>query len=473
MKKTGIKGGKAGQIYVAGRGRPSSVKRYLSIFFILTLLSGAIFISFYKTEESPVLEMEEAGPAEAPLLEGTSVVPAEEDAIAGVLESGNVKDNSVAIRLNREGVDLLNSDRFSEAAGKLYEALSLYPTSETIKNNLANAYLGAGWKSFEGKDYEKARKNFNRSIDVFPTASAYKGRGMALLETGNRSDALADIEESILLDKDDPHTHLLMGSLLYEMNRLEEAGKYFESALEINPANAGAAAFLKKIKREAVEDSFSGAESSNFFVKYEGLENVETGYLLLMVLEEAYHKVGADIGVYPEKPVTVILYSDLQFSDVTRSPAWAGGLYDGKIRLPSGGISQKTGELIRVVYHEYTHALVHQATAGNCPTWLNEGLAQLEEGADVSRAKNFIQRAGGPLPLGRLEKSFMQLEGSAAEMAYATSLLAVDYIVSQYSYAYIKSILELLGKGETISGAIRSALYLSYGDIEKSFRDSL
>ena len=303
--------------------------------------------------------------------------------------------------------------------------------------------------------------------------AAYKGRGLALLEAGKRSEALADIEESILLDKGDPHAHTLMGSLLYEMNRLEEAEMHFESALEINPENTRATALLKKIKREAVEHSFDGKESSNFYVKYEGFENAETGHLLLMVLEEAYHKVGADIGLYPEKPVTVILYTNRQFSDVTRSPAWAGGLYDGKIRLPSGGISQKTDELIRVAYHEYTHALVHQATGGNCPTWLNEGLAQLAAAADILRAKNFLQRMGGPVPLRQLEGSFLQLDTSNASRAYATSLLAVDYIVSEYSLAHIKSILELLGEGETVSGAIRSTLYLSYDDIEKSFRDSL
>jgi tetratricopeptide (TPR) repeat protein len=468
MKKTGINGSKRRQIYVAGRGRTSS-KKLFGLFIFISVVLVIAFVRPWGTPDDPPLPFKDEAMPEAAVISEEFVSLPMETLSEKVLEPDGLRTSVI----NGEGLALMNAGSFDEAIEKFSEAVALSPSEEIIKSNLAGAYLASGWNFLRAKAYETALEQFGRSLNLKPTSAAYKGSGLALLETGKRSEALADIENSILLDKGDPHAHTLMGSLLYEMNRLEEAEMHFESALEINPENTRATAFLKKIKREAVEDSFDGKESSNFYVKYEGLENAETGHLLLMVLEEAYYKVGADIGLYPERPVTVILYTNRQFSDVTRSPAWAGGLYDGKIRLPSGGISQKTDELIRVAYHEYTHALVHQATGGNCPTWLNEGLAQLEEGADISRAKNFMQRMGGPVPLGQLEGSFMQLDTSTAQRAYATSLLAVDYIASEYSLAHIKNILELLGEGETISGAIRSALYLSYSDVEKSFRDSL
>ncbi|MBE9536304.1 MAG: tetratricopeptide repeat protein [Proteobacteria bacterium] len=465
MKKTGINDGKRRQVYVAGRGQSSRKKLFLLPVFVLILL-GIIFLGPW---ESPELAPQSLDEDKAAAIQEASAPLTTEPTLGKALDPVNL--GSFAI--NDEGLALMNAGSFDEAIERFSQAMESFPSEEIIKNNLATAYVAAGWNSLRAKEYETALERFGRSIDTNPSSAAYKGRGIALLETGNRSGALADIERSILLDGDDPHTHVLMGTLLYEMNRLEDAERHFESALEINPANSRAADFLKKIKREVVEDSFDGKESFNFFVKYNGPENAETGYLLLMLLEEAYHKAGADLGVYPEKPVTVILYTKQQFSDVTRSPAWAGGLYDGKIRLPSGGISQKTDELMRVVYHEYTHALIHQATGGNCPTWLNEGLAQLEEGADISRAKNFLQRMGGPVPLDQLEDSFIRLDRSTALRAYATSLLAVDYIIDEYSLAYIKNILELLGEGKSISEAIRSVLYLSYRDIEKNFRDSL
>ena len=467
MKKTDNNAGKKRQIYVAGVTETSSKKPFVLIVIIIAL--GIAFLKYGKPPENPSEPLTEVALTDPAISQDELLaIPIEE-----VYEKALEFDNKRSSQINNEGLALMKAKKFDKAIEKFSEAMVLAPSEEIIKDNLANAYVAYGGDFLRAKDYEAAIQHFALSIDVKPSAAAHKGRGIALLETGERTDAMADIEESILLNKDDSNAHILMGSLLYEVNRLEDAGEHFESALEIDPANIRATNFLKKIKREAVEDSFDGKESSNFYVKYEGLENAETGHLLLMVLEEAYYKVGADIGLYPERPVTVILYTNRQFSDVTRSPAWAGGLYDGKIRLPSGGISQKTDKLIRVAYHEYTHALVHQATGGNCPVWLNEGLAQLEEGADISRAKNFLERTGGPIPLRQLEGSFMQFDASTASKAYATSLLAVDYIVSEYSLAYIKSILELLGKGESISEAIRSTLYLSYDDIEKSFIDSL
>ena len=45
----------------------------------------------------------------------------------------------------------------------------------------------------------------------------------------------------------------------------------------------------------------------------------------------------------------MVLYSKEQFRDVTQSPSWAGGLYDGRIRLPvAGRIDEKARDAARV-----------------------------------------------------------------------------------------------------------------------------
>ena len=49
----------------------------------------------------------------------------------------------------------------------------------------------------------------------------------------------------------------------------------------------------------------------------------------------------------------MILYSNQQFRDITRAPAWAGGGYDGRIRLPVSGALRSPQSLDRVVIHEY------------------------------------------------------------------------------------------------------------------------
>lgn len=103
--------------------------------------------------------------------------------------------------------------------------------------------------------------------------------------------------------------------------------------------------------------------------------------MVIQLLEQAYQEIGRTFSYYPDRTILAVLYTDQQFRDVTQSPAWTKALFDGKIHLPIGGPIENEALLKKVVYHEYTHALVHQLSRGKTPTWLNEGLAlYFEEG---------------------------------------------------------------------------------------------
>jgi len=93
---------------------------------------------------------------------------------------------------------------------------------------------------------------------------------------------------------------------------------------------------------------------------------------------------GSGFGLFPTETIVVLLYPNQDFRDITRSPNWVGALNDGKIRVPVSGLTQMTPDLARVLKHELTHSFVRQITLGRCPTWLNEGLAQLEEGSTTA-----------------------------------------------------------------------------------------
>ena len=59
---------------------------------------------------------------------------------------------------------------------------------------------------------------------------------------------------------------------------------------------------------------------------------------ILETLEDAYAELGSELAYYPDVRVPVLLYSHKDFAAVTNSPDWAGAVYDGKIRLPLGGM---------------------------------------------------------------------------------------------------------------------------------------
>ena len=84
---------------------------------------------------------------------------------------------------------------------------------------------------------------------------------------------------------------------------------------------------------------------------------------------------GAALSHYPTAPIAVVLYTNEQFRDITRAPPWAGGAFDGIIRIPMRGALADAAEFDRVLAHEYTHALVYDLARSGVPTWLHEGLA--------------------------------------------------------------------------------------------------
>ena len=65
------------------------------------------------------------------------------------------------------------------------------------------------------------------------------------------------------------------------------------------------------------------------------------------------------------------------------------------------------------------------------------------------------------------------MDSSTVSDAYAMSLLAVDYIVREYSTSYVRSILDALGEGNRGEAAFQSVLYITYEDIERGVKRRL
>jgi len=85
----------------------------------------------------------------------------------------------------------------------------------------------------------------------------------------------------------------------------------------------------------------------------------------------------------------VLLYAKTAFKTVTQAPEWAGGLYDGKIRIPVGGLTtaEEAVGLQSVLVHEMTHAFLFRMAPVGLPLWFNEGLATAFQGWDVGKIR--------------------------------------------------------------------------------------
>jgi tetratricopeptide (TPR) repeat protein len=379
-----------------------------------------------------------------------------------------------------KGYDLARQEQYTDALHALDKALELKPESITARVLAAKINCFLGKKSFGERNYPRAEELFKEVLHYQPRhLCGLLGLGLCAYKKDVDPDKAKTLLEAYLQDGGkEAIAYEALGEICYHMNDLEKASYYLDLALQSEPANPRARQFLARIKREQkVEKDFGTYDTIHFAVKYEGLENTSVGVMILQALEEARLKVGITLDYYPNIPITAILYTNEQFQDVTHSPAWANAIYDGKIRIPTKGLNEKTETLERLVFHEYTHALIFEYTRGNqVPVWFHEGLAQYSEGLVSSENERVFQAFAKYDPvvsLRRLDGSFLALNQMQASIAYAESLAAIKYIATQYGEYALRAILKELADGKTMGEAIHSVLYASYEEFDNRFLDWL
>jgi hypothetical protein len=287
---------------------------------------------------------------------------------------------------------------------------------------------------------------------------------------GKIDEARQDLAGALRLQPSLTAASLLLGEILYREADLQGAITVYEQALALAPSDSQLTAKLEAWRREAaVHDNFSQRIASHFTIMFEGPPDSLVASRVAEMLESAYWRVGGAIGAYPRDVVPVILYSKEQFRDVTQSPGWAGGLYDGRIRIPvRGKIDEK--DLDRVLSHELTHAIVYSLAPRGVPQWLNEGLAVLFE-----RGSAAIDRApltDTPLiPLTRLERSFEGLSSADARLAYLESARATQKVMDLGGPTTIYNLLTNIGNGMTFASAFERAALISYAEFLKTWAD--
>ncbi len=350
--------------------------------------------------------------------------------------------------------------------------------AQTTEQNTYVRYVRTGMERMKSGDYQAARDSFQEALRYNDGGiEAHLGLGIVYYHEREDGNAERELNRVIELNPKEASAYGMLGELSYRRDDLESAQSYWEKAVALSPEDASLRARLERIRKEQkTERDFNRDMTSHFLVKYEGREKMEAGRIILNILEDAYSEIGGALSFYPEREIQVILYSGRQFQEVTDAPGWSGALFDGKIRIPIGGIDRETTGLRRMLYHEYTHAVVRAITP-RCPTWLNEGLAQYFEGREIDPGQRAMLRQmaqAGKLPsLASLEGSFMGLEPDQAAYAYLVSLSSVRYLVDSFGMYRAKAVLEVLSTGADTGKAIDEGTTLSYQEFERGWKKSL
>jgi len=339
-----------------------------------------------------------------------------------------------------------------------------------------------------------AAGNFEQRRDHLPAAANYlqaalkfapeepvllESYASLLLQLGKPAEALIYAQRAIKLTPQSPDALDLLAFAWYKNDHNREAIEAWKKSLAIRPDDK-IKQILARVERETeTEADFHQQESSHFVLRYEGSNSNAQESLrreIIAVLEQQYNTLFNDLGVAPRRSISVSLYTEQAFFDVTQAPSWTAAVNDGKLRIPVSGMSSMTPALQRVLRHELTHSFVAEITRRHVPQWLNEGLAQIEEplsSGGVGRRLALLYASGNQVPLNQLESSFLSLSGPEAAVVYAESLAAVELIRTRYGMSDLARILQRLGEGESVETALRNTIHGGYASLESELADYL
>lgn len=284
------------------------------------------------------------------------------------------------------------------------------------------------------------------------------------------------LKDSLAQDDQNAYAYELLGDIYNNEQDLKSAKSNYEIAYNLQPGEN----LKKKIemlgKEATVERKLATYKEEHFIIKYHNQEKQLEGFELREMLRQTYRSISQEFGYYPNRQIAVLLLDELEFKEISGAPHWAGGIYDGKIRLPVKRFGFSETDLKALSAHEVTHAFVAAISGQQAPVWLNEGLAVYQE----NKAKkvdmlvfNAAIKTQTIFPLDQLmNENALQSRQDAlwVSLFYQESFHLTSYLVNRYGMFNVKKMLIEFSQGKTSDEVVRNVLQISIARLEKEWR---
>ncbi len=204
------------------------------------------------------------------------------------------------------------------------------------------------------------------------------------------------------------------------------------------------------------------------------------GQQALDVAATAFVEANRDLKAQLQAPLDFYIYADAQAAQAALAPVgriWADGYADPALGLAVVAVADDVDagvNLERELPHELTHLLVYRVTGDRytqVPTWLNEGLAvmnQVQPDPGFPAALDAARQAGTLLSLSSLCGP-LPADPAQAQLFYAESESVVRYIRETYGSSSLTSLLAAYADGLGCAAGVKRALGLSLDELEREW----
>lgn len=393
---------------------------------------------------------------------------------------------SEAVDATRRASRALEAGRVEQAIALLEAVLHAFPDAEGARKNLALALSRQTSVVLRRRDGAAALALIDRALGMHPGRLLYeKQRAQALFHAGRGGEALRLAQDLVERSPAFGGAWETLADVREREGELREALEALAVLQSLRPADASLRRRIAGLQRRAdAEQAFLTHSSGHFVVRYDPNANPATVELALTLLEDAYARVTADLGLAPRTSAQVALYDGAEFRRVTGAHSWVGGLYqNGTLRLPIRNLERHRVTAARVLAHEFTHHVLRERVPA-LPTWWHEGIAQFVEDSGEASA----ERLRGVKRQMKLQKSSSKLlsldqvrglritkvaSTGTVRLYYAQALAFMGWLVERFGTGALPSFLTALGTRTDVDAASKQAFGSSLDALYASWIESL
>ncbi|MBW2465357.1 MAG: hypothetical protein JRH11_27165, partial [Deltaproteobacteria bacterium] len=277
--------------------------------------------------------------------------------------------------------------------------------------------------------------DFASAIAVAAGARALARQSVAAPNTGPNTGQDAEAIAAFEGDPEEPAVAFALGQALAHTPDEEGALRALAVYLEAFPDDIEAARLARRLEvRRDLAVHFRALSLRGVTLRHHRSISEEAAREALSLTVRVLEDAARLLGVSRRPELSVVAYgSREELRASTCVPGWAGGVFDGTLRLAGPTMARRV-ERERVIRHEGLHAALG-AAAGPTPYWFNEGLAQRfagERTAAHRRSWARLRRTGLVIPFPSLDGSFLDIDDPAdAGLAYHQSLAMVDLLAAR------------------------------------------
>lgn len=393
----------------------------------------------------------------------------------GVLKGDEERKQLLLHALRMRSISAFNAAKYQTALGDLQRIMELDPADTRPRLEIAIVYTKLAGEFLDrfdtpsavaalrkARQYDPGRRDVLRAL-----AKISLQEGRAREAAGKPLEAIGYYRNALEIDSANIEADLLIGQLYYSREEFALAKLHLEHARDLATSRIqGLDELLAKVTREfEASRGYATVEADGFLVRFEGAQRYDLFYQIQPHLVNARDRASRIFERKAQHPLSVIIYAEGDFSHAVSAPDWAGGVFDGKIRIRDVQLRATPDVLEKTLRHEVAHAVLEDVAPGRIPGWVHEGIAKYMEGnawdapADATYLLTAI-RAGRRVRLAELSGTFADYpKGADVRLAYAEASAAIRYLVAIYGEPVLADLVTLLATGRSIEEAVDSITF--------------